>query len=246
VPPADKRQRQKENSRLAREAREAALRRSRQRKTAVRVGIFIALLVVVAALFATLGNKNKSKTNAAATSSSSSTPSTVSTQTTIVAAVPRQATATFDTNFGPIVVKLDTKNAPNASAHFIKLVKAGFYNGLHWVRASKNFVIQGGSPTNNQAGGEGHPIVGEVPKDGKYPVGSLAAAKSGADANGTFDSQFFIMTGTNPLGPQYARFGQVVSGLANAQKIEALAPASGDGPPTKTAIIKKITITEKN
>jgi peptidyl-prolyl cis-trans isomerase B (cyclophilin B) len=216
-------------------------RRQRQRKTAIRVGIFIALFAVVVALFSFLGRDDKKDKTAAATSSTAAT-----TTTTTVANVPKSATATFDTNYGSFVVQLDTKNAPNASAHFIKLVKSGFYDGLHWVRAAKNFVIQAGSPTNDQSGGEGHPIVGELPKDGKYPVGSLAAAKTNADPDGTFDSQFFVMTGTNPLEPHYARFGKVVKGLENAQKIEALAPASGDGPPTKTAIIKKVRIAEKN
>jgi cyclophilin family peptidyl-prolyl cis-trans isomerase len=113
------------------------------------------------------------------------------------------------------------------------------------VRASKDFVIQGGSPTNTQSGGEGHPIIGEVPKD-NYPLGSIAAAKTGADTPGTFDSQFFIVTGSQgaTLPNDYARFGKVVMGIENAQKIEALAPASGDGAPTKQAIIQKITITE--
>ncbi len=81
-----------------------------------------------------------------------------------------------------------------------------------------------------------------------YPLGSVAAAKGGAEPPGTFDSQFFIVTGSGgaTLPNDYARFGTVTSGLEAAQKIEALAPASGDGPPTKTATIDKITITEKN
>ena len=229
MPSADKRQRQKENTRAAREAREAALRRQRQRKTAIRVGIFVALFAAVVAFFAIRGGDNKKDTTA-------TTPTTAATST----------TATITTNYGPIVVALDTKNAPKASAHFAKLAKEGFYNGKLWVRASKDFVIQGGSPDNTQSGGEGHPIVGEVPKD-HYPLGSIAAAKTGTDPPGTFDSQFFIVTGSNgaTLPNDYARFGKVVSGLANAQKIEALAPASGDGKPTKIATIDKITIGEK-
>jgi cyclophilin family peptidyl-prolyl cis-trans isomerase len=241
VPSADKRQRQKENTRAAREAREAALRRQRQRKTAIRVGIFVALFAAVVAFFAIRGGDNKKDTATATT-----TQTTKPTPTTVVAKVPASATATISTNYGPIVVQLDTKNAPNGSARFIKLAKAGFYNGKLWVRASKDFVIQGGSPDNTQSGGEGHPIVGEVPKD-HYPLGSIAAAKTQSDPPGTFDSQFFIVTGSNgaTLPNDYARFGKVVSGLANAQKIEALAPASGDGKPTKIATIDKITIAEK-
>src|SRR3954467_14803073 len=46
---ADKRQRKKDNARAAREAREAQLRRQRQRKTAVRVGALVALFAIVVA-----------------------------------------------------------------------------------------------------------------------------------------------------------------------------------------------------
>jgi peptidyl-prolyl cis-trans isomerase B (cyclophilin B) len=251
---ADKRQRKKDNARAAREAREAALRRQRQRKTGIRIGVLVALFAIVVGLFAFLGGNDDNKPNANASTSTtagpgSSVPTTVAAPTnTTVAKVPASATATIETNFGPIVVELDTKNAPNASARFIKLSKEGFYDGLDWVRAAKDFVIQGGSPTNTQAGGEGHPVIGEVPTD-NYPLGSIAAAKGGGDAPGTFDSQFFIVTGSGgaTLPNDYARFGKVVMGLENAQKIEALAPTDtpdNDGPPTKQAIIQKITITE--
>ena len=238
---SDKRQRKKENARLAREQREAALRRQRQRKTAIRVGVFVALFAIVVALFAIVGGDDNSNT------ASSTAATTVLPPTTAVANVPKSATASIETNFGPIVVELDTKNAPNGSARFIKLAKEGFYDGRKWVRAAKDFVIQGGSPDDTQAGGEGNPIVGEVPTD-NYPVGSIAAAKSGADPPGTFDSQFFVVTGPNggTLPNDYARFGKVVKGLENAQKIEALAPPEGDGPPTKDAVIEKVTIEEKN
>jgi cyclophilin family peptidyl-prolyl cis-trans isomerase len=85
-----------------------------------------------------------------------------------------------------------------------------------------------------------------VPTD-NYPLGSLAAAKTGTDPAGTFDSQFFIVTGPGgaTLPNDYARFGIVTEGIENAQKIEALAPDTGDGPPTKPATIDKITIAEK-
>jgi peptidyl-prolyl cis-trans isomerase B (cyclophilin B) len=242
VPPSDKRQRQKENTRLAREARERALRRQRQRKTAIRFSI---IAVPFVALFVFLSIRGGDDNKKASPTASSTT--VAPTTTTAVAVVPKSATATITTNFGTIVIQLDTKNAPNGSARFIKLAKQGFYDNHKWVRSAKDFVIQGGSPNDTQAGGAGHPIIGEVPKD-HYPLGSLAAAKGGPEPPGTFDSQFFIVTGSGgaTLPNDYARFGTVTKGLDVAQKIEALAPASGDGPPTKTATIDKITITEKN
>jgi cyclophilin family peptidyl-prolyl cis-trans isomerase len=148
------------------------------------------------------------------------------------------------TSSGCIVIALDTANAPKAAGRFISLAKAGFYDGLTFHRVVPNFVIQGGDPTGDGSGGSGKPpVVGEVPKDG-YPLGSLAAAKTGTDPDGTFDSQFFIVTGAQgtQLPPQYARFGHVVAGMDVAQKIEALAPATGDGPPTQKVTMDKVTI----
>jgi peptidyl-prolyl cis-trans isomerase B (cyclophilin B) len=237
VPPSDKRQRQKENTRLAREARERALRRQRQRKAAIRFSI-IAIPFIALFVFLSVRGGDDKKASPTTTSKPAAT-------TTTVAIDPSKTYATIKTNFGNIMIEMDTKNAPKGSAHFVQLAKSGFYDGLKWHRAAKDFVIQGGDPKGDGTGGAGHPIVAEVPKD-QYPLGSLAAAKTANDPAGTFDSQFFIVTGSQgaTLPNDYARFGKVVSGLDVAQKIEALAPASGDGAPTKPATIEKITIKE--
>src|SRR5206468_3630561 len=83
--------------------------------------------------------------------------------------------ATIDTNFGCIVVSLDTAKAPIAAGRFVSLAKSGFYNGLTFHRVVPDFVIQGGDPTGTGAGSSGQPpVIGELPTDG-YPLGSLAA-----------------------------------------------------------------------
>ena len=124
------------------------------------------------------------------------------------------------------------------------LARNGFYDGLTFHRASKDFVIQGGDPKGDGSGGPGYTVRGEVPTD-HYPVGRLAAAKTGADPAGTFGGQFFIVTGANgaTLPNDYARFGSVTTGIDVAQKIEALRTRRrGDGTPTKKVTIKKVTI----
>jgi cyclophilin family peptidyl-prolyl cis-trans isomerase len=154
-------------------------------------------------------------------------------------------TATISTNLGDIEIAMDTKNAPKGASRFIQLAKAGFYDGLTFHRASKDFVIQGGDPSGDGSGGTGTSVVGETPTD-NYPIGSLAAAKTQTDPPGTFDCQFFIVTGSggSSLPNDYARFGTVTKGLDVAQKIEALAPPQGDGPPTQTVTISSVKITE--
>lgn len=177
-------------------------------------------------------------------SSSGSSPTTAPTPA-CGSAVATGTNANIETNFGCIVVALDTAHAPKAAGRFISLIKKGFYNGLTFHRVVPDFVIQGGDPKGDGTGGSGTPpVVGEVPTDG-YPIGSLAAAKTSVDPDGTFDCQFFIISGPagTQLPEQYARFGHVVSGMDVVQKINALAPASGDGPPTQRVTMEKVTVT---
>jgi len=247
VPSADKRQRKKENARIAREAREAAAKRRRRLKTARNMGIAVAIFVIVIVLINTVGSGGSKKA-----STTTTTTAPASTTTTVPVSKPdfpidktKTYTATVVTNMGNIVLTLDTKNAPVAAGHFVKLADAGFYNASAFTRVVKNFVIQGGAPKGDDTKSYGKPVVGEVPKN-NYPVGSLAAAKTGTDPNGTFDSQFFVVSGTNgsSLPDQYACFGTVKSGMDVVNKIAALYPSSNnnDGAPTQKVSILTITV----
>jgi peptidylprolyl isomerase len=130
--------------------------------------------------------------------------------------------------------------------NFVFLAQQKFYDGLDFVRAAKDFTIQAGSPDNSQQGGPGYSVVGEVPSGSPaYPVGSFAMAKAGTEPTGTAGSQFFVITGKKNLDlpADYAYVGQVTKGLDVAKKITSFAPSSGDGKPTTTVKINKVTIT---
>lgn len=236
---ADKRARQHQNKAAAKAAREAAFHKLQRRKTFTRASVAVVIFAgLVGALSLLRGGNgdNGGEASTTAVSSSASSPATSSAQ---------RYTARITTNFGVIEVKLNAKHAPIATEHFVQLARDGFYDGLTWHRAASDFVIQGGDPNGDGSGGSGSSVIGEVPTD-NYPLGSLAAAKAGTDPPGTFDSQFFIVTGSRGanLPNDYARFGRVVEGIEVAQQIEALAPASGDGPPTQPATIDSIEIIE--
>jgi peptidyl-prolyl cis-trans isomerase B (cyclophilin B) len=146
---------------------------------------------------------------------------------------------TLETSEGNVVIEMDTENAPIAAGRFIDLVEEGFYDGLTFHRIIPGFVIQGGDPEGTGLGGTDESVVGETPTDG-YPIGSLAAAKTGADPAGTFDCQFFITTGEQgaSLPPDYARFGQVVEGMDVVTKIENVETDANDMPTTPVTINK--------
>jgi cyclophilin family peptidyl-prolyl cis-trans isomerase len=253
VPSQDKRQRKKENARLAREARIAADRRKRRLRTARNAGIAVAIFVLSIVILNLLtgdddSNDASSTTSTTVTSDTTTPGSTVQpVKLTGFAADPAKTyTATITTNFGDIVIDLDSKNAPKAAGRFIELARKKFYDGDDFHRVVQDFVIQGGDPSGTEAGTGNDPVVGEVPTD-NYPLGSIAAAKTETDPPGTFDSQFFIVTGAEQgaaLPNEYARFGMVTAGLDVAERIEALAPGNGGDAPTGKATMEKITITE--
>jgi cyclophilin family peptidyl-prolyl cis-trans isomerase len=156
-------------------------------------------------------------------------------------------TAVMNTSCGTIRITLDAAKFPTSVNNFVFLARQKFYDGLLFSRISKNFVIQGGSPNNTGAGGPGYTVVGEVPSTSPaYPVGSLAMAKTGAEAAGTAGSQYFIVTGDGSLNlpADYAFVGSVTQGLDVAQKIATFVPASGDGVPTKQVYVNSVKIEE--
>jgi len=166
-----------------------------------------------------------------------------------ITADPAENIVTLRTSEGTIVIRLDFDNAPKAAGNFATLVKKGFYDGLTFNRAAKDFVIQGGDPKGDGSGGPGYSVPGETPKYG-YKLGSVAMAKTSVDPPGTSGSQFFIVTGRGgtELPPDSAIVGQVTRGLEVAKKIESYAPTDPpyDGKPTKKVTIAKVTLSAPN
>jgi cyclophilin family peptidyl-prolyl cis-trans isomerase len=156
----------------------------------------------------------------------------------------QQYVATLETTCGTIEFDLASQQYPNSANNFKYLVDQGFYNDLAFVRAAKGFVVQAGSPTQDSAGGPGYTIQGEVPTaQPPYPAGTVAWAKTGADAPGAIGSQFFIVTGdASALPAEYAVLGTVTKGLDVAKNIEKLAPNSGDGALKRPVVITEATL----
>jgi peptidyl-prolyl cis-trans isomerase B (cyclophilin B) len=253
VSKAAKRERQKQNRELARVERERMVKRQRQMRTLRTLALLLAPLVVIGILIAVFsggGDDDSSEVETTAPKTPAICENPVADPQREFAEAPPMTinpedtyTATLCTSEGVIEMDLDATNAPVATNNFVFLASEGFYDGLTFHRAAENFVIQGGDPAGNGSGGPGYTVAGEVPTD-NYPLGALAAAKSGDEPAGTFGSQFFIVTGDGgaSLPNDYARFGSVTKGIKVAQKIEKYAPDNGDGEPTKKTTIDKIVI----
>jgi cyclophilin family peptidyl-prolyl cis-trans isomerase len=153
----------------------------------------------------------------------------------------KRYTATMTTSKGTVVIALDAVAAPKTTNNFVFLARYHYFDGIVFHRIIPGFVIQGGDPEGTGRGGPGYRFADELPKPGRYQIGSLAMANAGPNTNG---SQFFIVSGPHgvALPPQYSLFGAVVSGLEVVADIDAIGTSSGT--PKEQVTIESVTIAE--
>lgn len=152
--------------------------------------------------------------------------------------------AVMDTSLGSMTIALDPINAPKTVNNFVFLARQGFYDGVVFHRIIQGFMCQGGDPEGSGRGGPGYKFEDELPKPGRYEIGSLAMANSGPNTNG---SQFFIISGQSGvrLPPQYSLFGKVVKGIDVVDTMEKVPTNHGDRP-KEEIIISSVTVTESD
>jgi peptidyl-prolyl cis-trans isomerase B (cyclophilin B) len=95
-------------------------------------------------------------------------------------------------------------------------VRSGKYNGTAWHRVEPNFVIQGGSPHDNEYSGSGRFIVDELGTVA-HPRGTVGMSTRG---HSTGDLQWFVNLRDNArLVGAYTVFGVVVDGMAHVDAV---------------------------
>jgi cyclophilin family peptidyl-prolyl cis-trans isomerase len=156
-------------------------------------------------------------------------------------------TITMHTSKGDITIELMEADAPNTVANFIKLARAGFYDGTKFHRVIKDFMIQGGDPlTKDDAqmarwgtGGPGYQFEDEIHMGNMNQPGTISMANAGPDTNG---SQFFINTADNSfLDDKHTVFGKVTSGMEVVQAIESV-ETTGQDRPLEAIVINSVSI----
>ena len=147
----------------------------------------------------------------------------------------KRYTATMETSMGTLVIALDPIAAPRTVNNFVYLAAQHYYDGVIFHRIISGFMCQGGDPDGSGRGGPGYKFGDELPKPGKYHIGSLAMANAGPNTNG---SQFFIVSGPSGCGlpPLYSLFGQVVKGLDIVEMMQNVPTGPGDRPKTDVVI----------
>ena len=156
--------------------------------------------------------------------------------------VSKTYTAEIITSMGTMVAVLDAAGAPKTVNNFVSLARYHYYDSLIFHRVIQGFVLQGGCPEGSGRGGPGYKFDDELPKPGRYELGSIVMANAGPDTNG---SQFFVISGPSGVGlpPQYALFGKVVKGLDVVEAIQSVSTGMGDRPKTDV-VIESVTVTE--
>ncbi len=129
--------------------------------------------------------------------------------------------AEIHTDKGVMKVDFFEKDAPKTVENFVNLSKKGYYDGLTFHRVIPNFVIQGGCPNGDGAGGPGYTIDCELDGDNQYhDKGVLSMAHAGRNTGG---SQFFIChnrENTQHLDRNHTVFAKVVEGLDVIDEID--------------------------
>jgi len=146
----------------------------------------------------------------------------------------------LETTSGNIELELFPDVAPKTVENFVTHIKNGYYNGIAFHRIIKNFMIQGGDPTESGRGGSsiwGKPFKDEFKNLTFNKIGVLAMANAGSNTNG---SQFFITTALTPwLNGRHTIFGQATkSSMATLQKLNSVKTNNRDKPVHRQEIIK--------
>jgi cyclophilin family peptidyl-prolyl cis-trans isomerase len=164
-------------------------------------------------------------------------------------------TATFETTLGNFTVELFQDQMPITAGNFVTLAKSGFYDGLHFHRVIKNFMVQFGCPhskdPNSSLAGTGGPPHGDIKDEFTAKLSNepftLSMANTGRPNSG--GSQFFINTVHNHFldwftpGPsRHPVFGKVTEGQDVVKKIETTQTNGEDRPLTPVKVLK-VTVT---
>lgn len=155
--------------------------------------------------------------------------------------------AVFETSLGTFEAEILLEEMPITAGNFVSLARKGFYDGLHFHRVIKNFMIQFGcpfsrDPSDGRAGTGGPPsgnIQDEHLDGAKFSnePGTLSMANTGRPNSG--GSQFFINTVHNSYldwfsaGPsKHPVFGRITKGMDVVETIGNTQTGPNDRPST--------------
>ncbi len=116
----------------------------------------------------------------------------------------------FDTDAGPLSLKLWGDLSPFGTTRFVELARSGFYDGMLIHRVVPGFVVQFGDPDGDGFGGSNLPPLRCQLSSDSFELGSVGVALAGRD---TGLSQFFVTLRPAPhLDGAYSLIGKAEPG----------------------------------
>ena len=156
----------------------------------------------------------------------------------------------LQTNFGVIILELDSEKAPETVKNFLNYVDSGFYDNTIFHRVIDDFMIQGGGFESGMKQKKTQsPIKNEAANGLKNDAYTIAMART-ADVHSA-TAQFFINVTSNGFlnhkssTPQefgYCVFGKVVEGQDVVDKIKKVKTGDSAGHqnvPREDVVIQK-------
>lgn len=171
--------------------------------------------------------------------------------------LPAKATAVIQTDIGKLTCELFPQEAPRNVANFIglaegtkkwehplnhRMFRMKLYDGTSFHRVIPGFMIQGGDPAGNGAGGPGYHVIDEISPKLKFDrAGRMAMANEGRNTNG---SQFFITETATPfLDGKFTIIGQCdKASVAIVKKIARMPRDKNNDRPNDPVKIRTVTI----
>ncbi len=197
------------------------------------------IMIVICLVSLSLLAQTTTKSSAAKSSASKAGTTIKKPATSTASTASKYPRAIFTTTAGQITCELFPDKAPITVDNFIglatgtkewtnpssraKMRGVPYFNGTVFHRVIPDFMIQGGDPLGNGAGGPGYKFKNEYSDLQFDKPGRLAMANAGVDTNG---SQFFITVTSKhlyQLDGRYTIFGQcgnleIANRIANAPK----------------------------
>jgi len=146
--------------------------------------------------------------------------------------------AVVTTEAGAFVVRLLPELAPKHVALFVKVAKAGGFDGTTFHRVIRGGIIQGGDPLSKDPkktslyGTGGLGLLKAEFSDRPFVRGVVAAVRRPSDANSAGQQFFVVLTEQPSLKGQFTVFGEVVEGMEVADRIGET-PVAGDRATTR-------------
>lgn len=147
----------------------------------------------------------------------------------------------LETSLGDVVLALYPEVAPRTTEHMLRLFRLGVFDGTHFPRVERNFVLQVSEatdrlrPLTEEQRGALTTVPLEARADVRHRPLSLSMAHRDGDVN-SGSSSFSILVSEAPhLDGQYTVFGEVLAGLDVVEAIRTVS-VEGNRPETRVAI----------